>query len=392
MPQSRSSRVGLRSMRPRDPLEAFRSSSPLELFFDLVFVVAVSRAASALALSIEHGAAIAGFTMFAMVFFAIWWAWVNFTWFASAFDVDDWGYRLLTLTQMLGVIVLAIGVTPAADAGDFGLIVAGYVIMRLALVVQWIRASRSHVALRSTALRYVVGVSVVQLAWIGFLALPQPWVTPAFLFLVVAELCVPILAERHHPTPWHPGHVVDRYGSFTMIVLGESMLATVTAIAVMQQPNSSLLASVGAGVLAFALVSMMWWVYFSASAVRSLTSLPRALGFGYGHYFIFAAVASFSASVGLLVAENDQGTNTPSRALPVSLSLTLFLLGVWGIILRHTLTRLGSVLFLALTACTAVCGLLPQTLIGLVIVMLPLTAVATLARTQESPSHSPEIE
>lgn len=389
MTSARSSRSGLRRMRPRDPFETIRSSSPLELFFDLVFVVAVSRAAFELATTLASGATIAGLTMFAAVFFAIWWAWVNFTWFASAFDIDDWGYRLLTLTQMLGVIVLAIGVTPAASTGDFRLIVTGYVLMRLALVAQWLRASRSHPSLRLTAHRYATCILAVQLAWVGFLAIPQPWSSPAFLVLVLAELVVPVFAERPHATPWHAGHIVDRYGSFTMIVLGESMLSTVTAIAAAQQPSAHPLIPVGTGILTFALVSSMWWIYFSASAETSLTSLPRALIFGYGHYFIFAAIAAFSASIGLLVTAPASDGHALAQSLSVSIALAAFLTSVWAIILRHVLTPAGSTLFLIASAFVAWCGTLPLPLVWLTLVMIALTAVTSFSSLKRPPTSAP---
>ena len=117
---------------PRDPREAHRVASPLELFTDLCFVVAISQAPSSLHLSEGHG--VRGFVGFAMVFFAIFWAWLNFSWFASAYDNDDVGYRLLTLLRVLGSLVLAAGIPGMVD-GDFALGVLGYLIMRSSLVV-----------------------------------------------------------------------------------------------------------------------------------------------------------------------------------------------------------------------------------------------------------------
>src|SRR5476649_1997941 len=85
--------------------EGHRTSSPLELLFDLTFVVAIASLTGELAHGLlgGHPGAISAFLM---VFAAVWWAWINFTWFASAFDVDDALYRVLTLVQMAGVLVL----------------------------------------------------------------------------------------------------------------------------------------------------------------------------------------------------------------------------------------------------------------------------------------------
>ena len=105
-----------RRMVARDPGQVHRASTPLELLFDLCFVVAVSQAAAQLAHGVEDdhmGPALLGY---AMVFFGIWWAWMNFTWFASAYDTDDVPYRLLTLVQMAGALVLAAGDARGAHA------------------------------------------------------------------------------------------------------------------------------------------------------------------------------------------------------------------------------------------------------------------------------------
>ena len=81
--------------------------------------------------------------MFPLVFFAVWWAWVNFTWFASAYDTDDAIYRLSVFVQMAGVLIFAAGIPRAFADQDFGIVVLGYVVMRFALVAQWLRVSWS---------------------------------------------------------------------------------------------------------------------------------------------------------------------------------------------------------------------------------------------------------
>ena len=97
--------------RPVD--EEHRVATPLELLFDLTFVVAVAQVAAELAHGIADDKVGDSLLGFVMVFFAIWWAWMNFTWFASAYDTDDVPYRLLTLVQMAGVLVFAAGIHDA---------------------------------------------------------------------------------------------------------------------------------------------------------------------------------------------------------------------------------------------------------------------------------------
>ena len=136
-------RIGLRRMSSRNPSESHRVATPLELLFDLVFVVAVAQASQNLHHLISDHHVGQGVLSYLMVFFAIWWAWMNFTWFASAFDTDDWLYRMMTIVQMAGVLVLAAGIHAAMVDFDFLLVTWGYVIMRLAMVGQWLRAARA---------------------------------------------------------------------------------------------------------------------------------------------------------------------------------------------------------------------------------------------------------
>ena len=357
-----SRKLRVKRMRPRDPSEIFRSSSPLELFFDLIFAVSVSLASAQLVDAETHANVAGGLVAYLMVFFAVWWAWMNFTWFASAFDADDWLYRVLALTQMAGVVILAVGTTPAMTEGDFHLIIAGYVVMRLALVVQWIRASRSHAGLRKTALRYAVGIAVVQLFWVCYPLAPADWALPVFLVLVACELLVPIIAERAGQTPWHPEHIADRYGSFTLIVLGESVLASTVAAANAFENASQLLQFSLLGVGGFILVAGLWWVYFSSDASVWLRRRTAPMIFGYGHYFVFAAAGAYSAGFKVLL-DHEAGNSGLTSAMAVatlSVPVSIFLLGVWALILRHCLRGFFKWAFPVGALFIAFAPLLPQ--------------------------------
>ena len=176
-------------MRARSQHEEHRASTPLELLFDLVFVIAVAQDSSALHHGIAEGHAAEATLSFAMVFFAIWWAWMNFTWFASAYDTDDVPYRLTVFVQLTGALIIAAGV-PQAFAGRYATVTVGYLVMRLAGVAQWLRAAQADPAHRATARRYALGVSLVQLGWIGLLWVPDGARYPVFLVLVaIAVLC-----------------------------------------------------------------------------------------------------------------------------------------------------------------------------------------------------------
>ena len=198
------SRYRLTPMRPRDPHEPGRTASTLELFFDLVFVVAVSIAAVQLHHALTEAHVVEGVLSYAMVFFAIWWAWMNFTWFATSFDTDDWLYRRLTIVQMAGVLVLASGIEAAFVEHDFTVVILAYVVMRVAMVAQWLRASRHAGPSRRACQAYAVGIAIVQVLWLSLLVLPPSVVTVAFVVLVAAELAVPVVAERQGSRPGTP--------------------------------------------------------------------------------------------------------------------------------------------------------------------------------------------
>jgi len=319
-------------MVPRDAGEPHRVATPLELFFDLCFVTAVAQAAAHLHHALSEGHIGHGLVAYLMVFFAIWWAWMNFTWFASAYDTDDTVYRLATLVQIAGALTLAAGVPRAFDENDYRLITYGYVIMRLAGVFQWLRAARSDPPRRRTDLAYAAGIALVQLGWVIRLLLPDAWSVPSFLVLVVAELLVPILAERRSMTPWHPHHIAERYGLFTLIVLGESVLAAMVAVqsAFDTGHNSTLISLAAAGIV---IVFSIWWLYFDRPAHDLLTSLRRALIWGYGHYLIFASLAALGAGLAVSVDYDVHVAHLSGVAAgyAVAVPVAVFLFMCWAL-------------------------------------------------------------
>ncbi|HEX4250313.1 MAG TPA: low temperature requirement protein A [Pseudonocardia sp.] len=330
-----------RVMRAREPAEPYRSSTPLELFYDLCFVVAVSLAAARLhhALGEQHiGAGLLGYLM---VFFAIWWAWMNFTWFASAYDTDDALYRVTTLVQIVGALVLAAGVPAAFDRTDYAVITAGYVIMRLAMVAQWLRAWAANPAQRGTAMRYACSITVVQVGWVLRLLLPPELGVAGFVVLAVAEMAVPAFAERRVRTTWHPGHIAERYGCFTLIVLGEVVLGSTSAIQEALAEGEHLGILLGLAAAGVVIVFSMWWLYFDESAERLLESQEIALRWGYGHYLVFASVAAVGAGLEVAVDFDTGRTElAPLLAgLATAVPVAVFLLSVW---LLHVRPRPGG--------------------------------------------------
>ena len=318
-------------MRGRDRGEVHRASTPLELFFDLSFVVAVAAAAAAMHHELVAGHVLDGVVNYVMVFFAIWWAWMNFTWFASAFDCDDVLYRLLTFVQMVGALIIAAGVKNAFEELDFTVITIGYLVMRIALITQWLRVALEDAAMRPTALRYALGLAVVQGLWVARLALPSEIGIVAFVPLAIGDLLVPVWAERKLGTPWHPGHIAERFGLFTIIVLGESVLAATVAVrdAVGDQGGLSMgLVALAAG--AIVLLFAMWWAYFKHHADdEDLQRLPWL--WGYGQYFVFASAAAVGAGIQVAAEAmtHEIALGAVAVALTIAVPVTIYLAAGW---------------------------------------------------------------
>ncbi|MEF2977354.1 low temperature requirement protein A [Subtercola sp. YIM 133946] len=339
-------RLDLLPVRPRDKHEKGRVASSLELFFDLVFVIAVGLAATTLHELEGDGHLWSGVGAYLMVFFAIWWAWMNFTWFATAFDNDDWLYRLTTIAQMAGVLVLAAGVPTGMEHGDFTAVTFGYVIMRLAMVSQWIRVAVNSPEYRATALRYAAGITVVQVAWVLRLLLPPEVGVASFLVLVLAEVMVPIWAEQKNVTPWHNHHIAERFGLFTLVVLGEGLLGSANAIIDGLQDAEHVLPLALLAACGLIITAAMWWIYFAVPQHDHFTNLRQSLVTGYTHSVIFAAAGAVSAGIEVAVALQSGTTELSpvESAGALTIPVAVFVLAVWALAIRPAGRRVPNIL------------------------------------------------
>ncbi|MFI6309982.1 low temperature requirement protein A [Nocardia fusca] len=348
----------------------------LELFFDLVFVVAVSIASAQLHHSLAQGHVLDGLVAYGLVFFGIWWAWMNFTWFATSFDTDDWVYRALTIVQMAGVLVLATGIQPAFTDADYTLPVLGFVVMRLAMVAQWLRAARSDASIRRAAQVYAGGIAAVQVLWLLPLTLPEVPGLISLVLLIGVEVAIPVIAQRRGTIPWHPHHITERYGLFTLILLGESLLASSNAIIEAVHDSEALGPLISIGALTFVATAALWWIYFWPPHHRSITSFGGSLRYGYVHYFVFAAAGAFSAGIeveiDILTGHSELGN--PAASFAVTVPVAIFLAGIWWIAIRDHADRLVNTV-VPLAAVLVLCDPLIAIPVALTAVVLMLVVV-----------------
>jgi low temperature requirement protein LtrA len=346
----------------RDPEEQHRASTPLELLYDLTIVVAFGTAADQLADHIADGHVVAGVAGFVFAVFAVSWAWLQYSWFASAYDTDDWVFRLATMVQMVGVIVLALGLAPMFASIEHGptlddrVMVAGYVVMRLGLLCLWWLVSRQDVVRAPAARSYMVTIGVAQAGWIA-LAVASPSVSVTlvgFAVLLAVELTGPWVAERKAHTPWHPHHIAERYGLLVIITLGEVILGTVASVNALVQGEAGW--SVDAALVTIAGVGMAfgcWWMYFAVPwAAPLVRHRERAFTFGYGHLVIFGALAAIGAGLHVAALELEGRAKVGALGAILTVAVALGAYGTMFYVLYSLLMRARDSLHLALGAAT----------------------------------------
>ena len=325
--------------RGRD-LDEMRRATWLELFFDLVFVAAVSQLANAL----SHHPTPTRFFEFLGLFVPVWWAWMGFTFYANRFDTDDLPYRLLMLCAMFGVAALAATIPSVFRGATEGFAIA-YIAVRLVLFTLYARARR-HVpeahALVRTFLRFF-GLAI--LVWAASLAFDTPWAYVLWGIALAIELAAPIRAWRFLPdAPVDRHHLPERFGLLTLIVLGESVLAVVLGVSEVSWDTRSA-ATAAAG---FTVAAALWWIYFDFLDEGALTArgIFGGLTYTYMNYFVVVGLAALGAGVKLAIL-GDEGT---SWVLSAGLAMTMLGLGVIQLVAGTVVVDADVVLRLATAA------------------------------------------
>jgi low temperature requirement protein LtrA len=330
----------VRRMSGRDPDEQHRAATPLELLFDLTFVIAFGIAANELAHMLAENHVGAGVLAFSFATFAVCWAWINFSWFASAYDTDDWVYRVMTMVQMVGVVVMALGFPPMfasiehGDHVDNRVLVAGYIVMRIALVGQWLRAAKQDPERRAACLTYAAWVTAAQVGWIAALVLDTsvPVTFVVVVLLIGVEALGPVLAEKRVRTPWHAHHIAERYGLLTIIALGEGVVGTVASLSAVVTAQGWSFDAAFMVVAGIGLTFGMWWSYFVLPQAELLRAHPeRSWAFGYLPIVMFGAIVATGAGLhaAAYYIEHHSKLGSVETVLAVALPVGLYIASIY---------------------------------------------------------------
>lgn len=273
----------------------------LELFYDLLFVAAVSKATHVL-LHAEHGTIpIEYLIKFVLIFIPIWWGWVGQTLFINRFGQDIFIHRIFIILQLLFVLIMTASLSPDFDQYYIPFFV-GYIGSRALTAIQYLmvpKAKAAHQQLTASYLgtHFLIGI-LISACSLFF----DSWLRYAILYLGISvDIILPLIGRRHLvKTPINTHHLFERFALFTLILLGESVISILAVLQFNNWDLSSILFVAFTSVLVIA----MWWQYFDNIETKVSKAIQTAgQTIIYGHLFIYLSMSMIAASIQLLFQE-----------------------------------------------------------------------------------------
>ena len=351
----------------------------LELFFDLVFVLAIAE----LAHYLHDHLTVTGFFEFVFLFLPVWLVWSNYTYYSDLFDIDSPVYRMAMLIAMQLSVALAVTNSSALGSGSTEFAVA-YLALRTLLVALYAWAWFTSPEMRRVVIPHILGFSAGIVVWSLSLLAPEPirfWIWGIGLLL---EFATPLFAQlvTLGRVPVQVSHLPERFGLFTIVVLGESIVVTGVGV----RDSEWAASSIAVASLGFSVVSALWWLYFDdvleeVEVERWLRSGMERLFVGfawvYGHLVFYIALAVTAVGIELAIGEAREPQLERGSLVAVCGGIGLSLLALTGV---HALSprrlrknsviaRLGTVGFL-LALSLAGAALSPLVVMGLTALVL----------------------
>jgi low temperature requirement protein LtrA len=359
-----------------------RHATWLELFFDLVFVISIAEVVHTL----EDYRTLADFLGMAGLFVAVWWAWVGYTVYADRFDTDDVVHRVLVLAGMLAVIAMALGLHDALHGGSARFALAFVAVRGIVLLLN-ARAQRHAAEARPLLNLFLAAFSTGAGLWLVSLFVPEPARYVLWGVALVIELSAPWVGRRLIVrAPVQASHLVERFGLFTLIVLGESVISVVQGAADVDWTA----VTVGAAVGGFLAVACLWWLYFDRLDEGAVRSVLRGLVWNYTHLPLLAGLVSVAVGTEFAVREAAAGELERSTTVALGGGTAVYLVAtvVTGLAVRRGAGReLWPRVAAAVAALAAGLGWPVDAPLGLLVVLdallVGLVAVETVRRPAE---------
>jgi low temperature requirement protein LtrA len=355
--------AAIRPPRLQTETEGERNATWLELFYDLVFVATVAMLGTRLAADTSA----TGWFSYAGYFLLVWWLWASHTFYADRYDTDDLVYRFLAGTQMVAIAILAASVStgPAASTAVFA---AAYAAARILLLLLYARAYRFVPATRKLVRGYLIGFGIGASLWVVSILVPEPARFWLWGIALAIDLATPfVMRKAQAASPLDVSHLPERFGLFTILVLGEAIVAVTIGLGHVDWQWSTTIA----GIAGLSIATGLWWIHFDnvdgrvvrrkgggkawQPTVWIYSHLPLAIGLAmvgvgvehaivasdHGHHYTSAerwllvggVVLALAAMVGIETAskrdirDDLQTTLILSRVLVIALALLVGLVG-----------------------------------------------------------------
>jgi low temperature requirement protein LtrA len=303
----------------------------LELFYDLVYVATII----ALGNKLSEDSSANGVLAFAVLFVPIWWSWTGMAFYMTRFNLDDVGHRLLVFVQMFAVFVLAINVSDGLGHTSQGFAL-GYVGARVVLILMYRRAGQQRPQARVLTTRYVKGFSLAALIWFVSAFVPEPGRFVLWAVALVVDFGTPLLPSTRRlqaDIPPDTHHLPERFGLFTIIVLGEAFIKVIGSASGHELALSNALY----GVLALIVAASLWWMYFDnvkGSVVRRTWVAGQV--WVYVHLPLLAAITAYGVAAKKIVLLEHGHELTGDERLLISGAVAVALLAIAVLDLTHT--------------------------------------------------------
>ena len=367
---------------------AERRATWLELFFDLVFVVAIA----ALAGVLHDDLSPVGFLGFFLLFVPVGWAWMSFAYYSDQFDTDDALFRVVMLVAMLASAALAVNVEGALGEGSFGFVAAN-VVLRVLLVGLYLWAYVFAHEARNASARFATGFAVGGAIWTLSLLAPEPVRYGLWALALLVEMAMPVFGySTSRSVVGHASHMPERFGLFTLIVLGESIVVLTSAVIDTDwQPASAL-----AAIFGFVVAACLWWLYFdrvdegaiSQSFTGGAKGVVRSHVWGYGHLAVWAGIVTASVGIEFAILATPEPVLAPGVRVAVCGGISLYLLAISAIQLATPSslrrgTLVPRMVVVVLTLALMGLGLGPLALVGLLALATVMLTVSEVRRSDD---------